>query len=152
MFKKTAIYNNIKYNICVERFLNGNLQGFIWHCYIQQPIYFLSDMQMISSIEKEMNRLGYPQLTTEERNFLQLTYDNENREEKEVQRYMEESDVMKQKGQKATFIVEIKYRENSTWQGSVNWVEGDREEHFRSALELLRLMDNVGQSLQDTDT
>lgn len=44
-----------------------------------------------------------------------------------------------------SFVVEIKSKENHTWQGSIIWVEGQKKENFRSALELLRLMDSTFQ-------
>jgi len=40
-----------------------------------------------------------------------------------------------------TFLVKIKYRQNSSWQGSVQWVEGGKTQNFKSCLELMRLMD-----------
>lgn len=42
-----------------------------------------------------------------------------------------------------SFIVEIKNREHHTWQGAVTWVEGKKKENFRSALELLKLMNST---------
>ena len=42
-----------------------------------------------------------------------------------------------------TFVLKILSRKNSTWQGSITWVEKKRSKNFRSALELLKLIDNV---------
>lgn len=42
-----------------------------------------------------------------------------------------------------TFIVKILNKQNSTWQGSVTWVEEQRTQHFRSALELLKMIDGA---------
>mgnify|MGYP000225399950 FL=1 len=42
-----------------------------------------------------------------------------------------------------TFIIKIMNQQNGTWQGSVTWVEEQREQHFRSALELLKLIDGA---------
>lgn len=42
-----------------------------------------------------------------------------------------------------TFIVKILERQNATWQGSVTWVDKRQEQHFRSALELLKLIDGA---------
>lgn len=42
-----------------------------------------------------------------------------------------------------SFVVEIKSQENHTWQGTITWVEGKKKENFRSALELIRLMDST---------
>ena len=44
---------------------------------------------------------------------------------------------------KGTFIVKIEYCQRGTWQGRVIWAEENRSERFRSALELVRLMDEA---------
>ncbi len=41
------------------------------------------------------------------------------------------------------FVVSVKSQENHTWQGTVSWVEGKKQVNFRSALELLKLMDSA---------
>ena len=41
------------------------------------------------------------------------------------------------------FVVSVKSQENHTWQGKVSWVEGKKQVNFRSALELLKLMDSA---------
>jgi len=50
------------------------------------------------------------------------------------------------KGRASTFILRILYRQHSSWQGTIRWCEGKQEMCFRSALELLILMDSA---LQD---
>ena len=37
----------------------------------------------------------------------------------------------------------FKYRENATWQGKVIWAEKNKEQYFRSALELLKMMEDA---------
>lgn len=44
---------------------------------------------------------------------------------------------------KPTFIINVQYRQNTTWQGTIKWVEGDIEKRFRSTLELIKLMDSA---------
>lgn len=44
---------------------------------------------------------------------------------------------------KATFVVQIQYRQNSTWQGQVLWKEASEHRYFRSELELIKLIDNA---------
>lgn len=51
------------------------------------------------------------------------------------------SQVMKSQGQ--TFIVDIKSTQNNTWQGTVNWVGNQEIKPFRSALELMKLIDSA---------
>lgn len=42
-----------------------------------------------------------------------------------------------------TFIVKVMRNENSTWQGSITWADKSETKFFRSALELLHLMDSA---------
>lgn len=42
-----------------------------------------------------------------------------------------------------TFIVKIMNQQNSTWQGSLTWVEEQKTEYFRSVLELIKMMDEA---------
>lgn len=42
-----------------------------------------------------------------------------------------------------SFVIEVKSQENHSWQGTITWVEGKKTEHFRSALEMIRLMDST---------
>lgn len=41
-----------------------------------------------------------------------------------------------------TFVVQIMDSQNATWQGTVTWTEGKQSKPFRSALELLKLIDS----------
>ena len=43
---------------------------------------------------------------------------------------------------KKVFVINIIDRQNATWQGTVNWADGQKTVPFRSALELLHLIDS----------
>lgn len=58
-------------------------------------------------------------------------------------RWMEELPETSQRGRMASFLVRISFCQNSTWQGSLTWLETGREERFRSALELVFQMDKA---------
>lgn len=49
---------------------------------------------------------------------------------------------MKQ-GELGTFVVHISHNENATWQGEIVWAERNKKQKFRSALELLKLIDSA---------
>ncbi|MFG6331261.1 MAG: hypothetical protein K1W28_05450 [Lachnospiraceae bacterium] len=51
--------------------------------------------------------------------------------------------VIQQRGTDATFLVRVMYRQDSDWQGEVTWVDGRKKECFRSALELIKLLDSA---------
>lgn len=44
---------------------------------------------------------------------------------------------------KNTFIVEINNKESQSWQGSIEWVQSQKKQSFRSVLEMLRLMESA---------
>ncbi len=44
---------------------------------------------------------------------------------------------------KQTFIIEINDTQSKSWQGYVEWVQGQEKQSFRSVLELLKFMDSV---------
>lgn len=44
---------------------------------------------------------------------------------------------------KTTFIIDIKNTQNETWQGSLLWVQKNQCINFRSALELIKLIDSA---------
>lgn len=44
---------------------------------------------------------------------------------------------------KSTFLVHIVDRQNATWQGTITWMEKEKTEHFRSLLELIKLIDTT---------
>ena len=55
----------------------------------------------------------------------------------------DEQDSQNLVGHKASFIVRVTSRQNATWQGSISWTERGVTKHFRSALELIKLIDSA---------
>lgn len=43
----------------------------------------------------------------------------------------------------ATFVVEVKGKENHSWQGKVTWVDKKESRNFRSALEFIKILDSA---------
>lgn len=50
-----------------------------------------------------------------------------------------------------TFIIKVMDQQNATWQGSVTWVDEQREQYFRSTLELLKLIDGALEKCNDDE-
>ena len=46
-------------------------------------------------------------------------------------------------GSKYTFVVQVQFTQNSSWQGTVAWTEQKKEQRFRSTLELIKLIDEA---------
>lgn len=140
------IVTDVRYNVCIDKFAENEVMGSFYHCFSNEPVVFKTSLGMINSLEKVMDMIDYPQKTTKSRVFKESEL-NEVSKVKELRKIMSEPEVMKNRGEKATFIVEIKYRENATWQGTVKWVEENKEHNFRSALELIKLIDSASESV-----
>ena len=41
------------------------------------------------------------------------------------------------------FVIKILNNQNATWQGTITWTDTSKTESFRSALELIKLIDNA---------
>lgn len=53
---------------------------------------------------------------------------------------------------KATFTIQIQFQQNSTWQGTISWAEGEKTQRFRSELEMLKLMMEAISCNQEDDS
>lgn len=42
-----------------------------------------------------------------------------------------------------SFVVVIKETQNHTWQGTIEWIEKNEKQSFRSALEMIKLIDSA---------
>ena len=62
---------------------------------------------------------------------------------------MMEDDMSNKQGDKGTFLVRIQYRQNASWQGQVTWVDKNKTVPFRSALELIKLIDSTQEEMPD---
>lgn len=41
------------------------------------------------------------------------------------------------------FLIDIRYQKHETWQGEIVWVDENRHRSFRSALEMLKLIEKA---------
>ncbi|HJC32937.1 MAG TPA: hypothetical protein H9934_12520 [Candidatus Anaerobutyricum faecale] len=53
----------------------------------------------------------------------------------------DQNDIVSQKGKKGTFIITVKFRQNSTWQGELFWIERGEKQKFSSTLDLIKIID-----------
>lgn len=126
--------------VCVDRIFGGHYIGRLYHKYQKGFSEFNGIEQLFILIDKLCDKSGYPQSTTQRRTFQSK---KENTSGEEALQVTDIDHVLDQKGSMATFVVHVKYRQHSTWQGEVVWAEKNEKRTFRSALELLKLIDNA---------
>ncbi len=112
------------------------LTGHYLHGYVQEPVEVHSISALLLDLEKLFNRLNFPQASTNERSFTEQEPVYARR--KAEKRIHDDADLLAVFGSLATFIIRVFQRQNSTWQGSVTWVEKDKTLFFSTVEELVR--------------
>ena len=120
--------------VCVDRFENSVPKGrFYNYGNPDEGQVFHGLMDLLVGIENILDASDYGLPTKEARTFstasdggvsTQVEYKN-------------------RRGELATFIVKVLFRQHSSWQGSVVWQEEKCEEPFRSVLELVLLLESA---------
>lgn len=133
-------------SLCIDYVCNGEYSGRIYHKYQTEGIPFRESSQVISILDDFFNQINYPQASTRYRTFQKKKQEESNQERKRrepVKPVQTADDVLVNRGKEATFILHVQYRQNSTWQGKLIWLEAEQEEDFCSVLELLKLLDSA---------
>ena len=102
---------------------------------MKEGLSFQSTTQLLLEMEMVLDRMNLPASFTAGRTFI-TPPDHNTGPPPEQHR----------SGELATFAVKILFRQHASWQGCVTWLEGRREQSFRSVLELILLMDSAIQT------
>jgi len=134
MFSRNIICN------CVNQCGPNGIQGELYHLYSEEPIRYRDAFEMLILMDKFYDNLNFPMASTETRSFSKRK-PSQNR--KEMIKMEQDEKLLKVKGSKGTFLIQVQYRQNATWQGKVVWAEENKTQYFRSALELMKLIDGA---------
>lgn len=134
--------------ICCDRLEDGDWSGRVYMRYREGRIEFQNSMGLLDILERSCDWLNYPQRAVKERSFSihgSTARQHATRPGKRGDRVaiMGQEKIDRNYGEKGTFVVKIQYRQNATWQGQVTWAEKNQTVPFRSALELIKLIDGV---------
>ncbi len=119
--------------VCIDSYAKGVPRGRLYNLYLKEIQTFESLSQLLFMIERGLDELRFPQAFEAIRRFDTPAYDLPK----------EEYGLWMMCGRAATFSIKILFRRNASWQGSLNWLEGNTEQSFRSVLELVSLMDSA---------
>jgi hypothetical protein len=131
-----------KIYVCVDSNDGSVIKGRVFHEYVGDVNLFSGIQELFTMMEGFMDEMRFPSASTDSRFFGKAR----NYEKLKGAKKMEKEGITvdnKGNGKKATFIVQVQYRQNATWQGSIKWVEKDEEQRFRSALELIKIIDSA---------
>jgi len=120
--------------ICVDSYHEGVMAGRFYNVGQEdEEISFQSLTQLLVGMEHQLNATNCPQSFTAVRSFAPA-----------VETKLESiTEVKRRRGLLGTFFVKVLFRQHTSWQGSVVWMEQHGEQPFRSVLELILLMDSA---------
>lgn len=126
--------------LCVDRISRHRMTGRLYHRYSKQVIPFVSGEQAVFLMEQLFDSLQFPYPSTLERSFSEeLKSAPTSRQE----RLMNDEDLLSRHGDLGSFIVRVQHRQNSSWQGTLTWMERDKTVHFRSIWEMIKLVESA---------
>lgn len=66
-------------------------------------------------------------------------------------RVMEDEELMGKHGDMGTFVIRVSHRRHGSWQGRVTYLDENKTVYFRSALELIKIMDSALEKAERMD-
>lgn len=119
--------------VCVDDYRHRVLTGRLYNPALPpEGLRFESLVEFLLVMEELLNEMHFPQSFTAMRSFRGPQV-----------RASVPAGERTETGRLATFTVSVLFRQNTSWQGCVSWLETGREESFRSVLELVLLMNSA---------
>ena len=94
---------------------------------------------VIELAENLFDQIKFPQASTQMRTFT----DKSQKTVQPPEKKKSAEELEKERGKMGTMLLYVQYRQRSTWQGVVKWVEGDQEWKFFSELELFKIINQA---------
>ena len=129
-----------KTTVCIDSYDSGILCGRFYGAY-QDSVRFESLSQFLVNMDSMLEESQIPQAYTASRTFSPVLPPAEVKAESGRVR----------KGTKATFELQILFRQHTSWQGVIIWQEKHLQQRFRSVLELIFLMDSALRDMEGSE-
>ncbi len=128
--------------LCIDEFTDhGIFKGRLYHHFHDGPVAVGSFLDMTRRLEDLFDEMQFPRPGLKMRSFQQKQAAPAQRE-KEREIIMSDKELLTQHGDLGTFIIRVQQRQSGTWQGRVTWADQNKTVHFRSILELIKLIES----------
>lgn len=140
-------YDISMYTVCIDSYDNQNIKGSFVNNYYGEEFLYNSTVELLFKMEELMNKIGTPKKYEKDRSFIydKTEKDVDDNAKLSINRFVQSNGFNEydKKGKIATFYIKIRFRQNSSWQGSITWLEGGKTEDFRSVFELLKIINSI---------
>lgn len=128
--------------VCVDQAKpGGHVSGVFYTAYRQEGITFHTVDEMLFELEDFYDWINFPRRSTNSRTFNGTSYvANFWRERKKV---MSDEKLLEKHGELGSFVIRVQHRQNSSWQGSITWMDENKTMNFRSIWEMIKLMEDA---------
>ncbi len=114
----------------ITSYADRELQGTLINPYFAREMRFSNALQFLALVEELLDAIGCPHKAMETPGFKSAR----------CEPMIGDAD---ERPALATFKLNVLFRQNASWQGRLVWLDKKSETQFRSALELLMILDNV---------
>lgn len=125
-------YDARTFLLYIDSYENNVPVGRYYHPGREEGGSFYGLTQLLLKLEQNMDEEDMPQSFQKVRTFVPVTgYLQE-----------EQNAISSRMGKQATFAVNILFRRNASWQGSLMWLNEKKTQQFRSVLEFISLLNS----------
>ena len=118
--------------VYVDSYDEGVLKGRFSNPYLEAPEEFSSLADFLTKVECMLDTMHLPQSYAAPRTFRDAPVQLQSAPQPRIIA-----------GKKATFALSVRFRQHSSWQGYVTWLDKGQKQNFRSVLELIFLVDSA---------
>jgi len=131
--------------VAVNDVEDGRIAGAVYSRRLKEPIRFRDAADMLLQIERLLDQQDFPRAFQKKRSFVKSTKKDKGntfgkKDEEDDEGYMDEETVEQAEGEVSTFVMNVITRQNTSWQGYLDWLDGSPKIAYNSVLELLSLI------------
>ncbi|MDR0434435.1 MAG: hypothetical protein LBH21_05145 [Gracilibacteraceae bacterium] len=127
--------------LCVDGASPADISGRFYNLYLEKPVYFQTMKEFLDKMGEFLDTISFPQKFLDYRSFREENKETPARNVAPApKKYWSEVLFEAEKGEQATFIFQVRFRQRGEWQGTLSWTERKKQRPFRSTLEFMRLL------------
>lgn len=126
--------------VSVTSYTDRVIAGRVYNAFYDKEFAFADGLELLKGMDDLFDALAFPGRFEEYRHFPASVVPAECKSGKR------KADIIvneNNREDKATFVIHVQFRRNATWQGTIQWVDQNKRQTFRSTLEMLRLLDEA---------